>query len=75
MRYFSYQPILLQPGVSALRTEFGSLDQRITNIVYTNGALDPWLYTGMTYTFDEGASVITIPRKLSLPVIPTKTFL
>lgn len=56
-------PILLQPGVSALRTEFGSLDQSITNIIYTNGELDPWLYTGMLYTSDLEAEVITIPCK------------
>lgn len=61
---YSYQPVLLQPAVTALRTEFGSLDQRITHIIYSNGDLDPWLYNGMLFTRDLEAVVINIPRKL-----------
>lgn len=56
-----YQPILLQPAVRNLQVQFGSLEQRITNIVYTNGAIDPWLHNGMLYTRDENAEAILIP--------------
>lgn len=58
-----YQAILLTPSVTALRVEFGSLDQRIANILYTNGEIDPWLYSGMLFTRDFEAEVLTIARK------------
>lgn len=72
--HYSYQPILLQPAVTALRTEFGSLDQRITHIVYSNGELDPWLYNGMLFTRDDETEVINIARKLYLYIFVGKTF-
>lgn len=61
--YFRYAAILLTPANIALRTEFGSLDQRITNIIYTNGAIDTWLYNGMLITRDYNATVFNIECK------------
>lgn len=58
-----YQAILLTPANIALRTEFGSLDQRISNVIYTNGAIDPWLYNGILVSRDPMATVINIECK------------
>lgn len=55
-----YQPILMHPAVRNLQVQFGSLNQRITNIVYTNGAIDPWLHNGMLFTRDLNATAILI---------------
>lgn len=55
-----YDQILLHPAVRNLQVQFGSLDQRITNIVYTNGAIDPWLHNGMLFTRDVNATAILI---------------
>lgn len=52
---------LANPG---LRTIFGSLDQRITNVIYTNGYLDPMMYSGIIYTFDQNSFAHNIERKL-----------
>lgn len=56
----NYQPIALQPALRSLTVEFGALDQRITNILYTNGAIDPWLHSGMLYTRDQNATALLI---------------
>lgn len=48
-----YEAIFLQPAVRQLQLQFGSLEQRINNILYTNGAIDPWLHNGILTTNDE----------------------
>lgn len=35
----------------------------MTNVVYTNGFIDPWLYDGMTYVSGENATVINVNCK------------
>lgn len=55
-----YSAVLQNLAVRDIQVQFGSLDQRITNILYTNGAIDPWLYNGMLSTRDYNATTILI---------------
>lgn len=48
-----YEAIVLNPAVRQLQLQFGSLEQRISNILYTNGAIDPWLHNGILATHPE----------------------
>lgn len=59
----NYNNAELTPALVHLTSQFGALQQRITNIVYTNGAIDPWLHNGMLYTQEYNATVINIARK------------
>lgn len=59
----TYNRAELTPALQHLTAQFGSLQQRITNIIYTNGGIDPWLHNGMLYTRDESAEAFTIPCK------------
>lgn len=43
---------------------FGSLDQRITNMLYTNGELDPFIGNGLSYTFEAGSAAYNIASKM-----------
>lgn len=56
----AYEAILLQPSIVALQNEFGSLYQRVTNVVNTNGVIDTWLYNGMLLSRDVNSTVINI---------------
>lgn len=40
--------------------EFGSVNQSVTNVIYTNGALDLYLNTGMLTTSNPNTVVLTI---------------
>lgn len=53
----------LTPAIIHLINQFGSLRQRITNVVYTNGEIDPWLHNGMMFTRDLNSETIQIPCK------------
>lgn len=54
---------LLNITNEGLRTAFGSLDQRVTSIIYTNGDIDPWYYHGIVYTHDHNSIVLNIDCK------------
>lgn len=61
-----YQRSELTFSTFHLIAQFGSLRQRISNVVYTNGAIDPWLHNGMIFTRDLNSEVIQIPCKKNL---------
>lgn len=48
---------------AALIREFGSLYQSVTNVIYTNGGIDPWLYTGMLVSRDPRTIAMIIESK------------
>lgn len=50
-------------AVNAMVLHFGSFAQRLTNVVYTNGEIDPWFLNGMLETNDLNATIINIPCK------------
>lgn len=51
---------LLRQANNGLRQSYGSLFQRVTNVIYTNGALDPWVTNGIQYTSDRDSIVLNI---------------
>lgn len=59
----SYNADLLIPANAAVIREFGALYQNVSNVIYTNGAIDPWLHTGMQVSLDPNTVVITIDSK------------
>ena len=54
---------LMNIAKDGLKTTFGSLEQRITNTVYTNGEIDPWFYHGILFTHDHNSTVFNIECK------------
>lgn len=48
-----------------MRNTYGSYEQRITNIIYTNGYLDPMRYNGIYYNnnIDDSTFVLNILSK------------
>lgn len=58
-----YSRAELTLAIVHLTAQFGSLRQRISNIVYTNGEIDPSLHNGMMFTRDLNSEVIQIPCK------------
>lgn len=50
-------------SMAELELQFGGYNQQVTNIVYTNGFIDPWLYDGIVSTRAVNASVINIDCK------------
>lgn len=50
-----------------LQLHFSGHSEQITNIVYTNGYIDPWLYDGITYVTAENATVINVDCKEIFP--------
>lgn len=60
MLFNSYDADLLVAANEALIREFGSTDLRVTNVIFTNGRIDPWLYTGVLYSRDSNTTIITI---------------
>lgn len=51
---------LLRLANNGLRQAFGSLNQRVTNVIYTNGQLDPWEGNGIQYTSDRDSIALNI---------------
>lgn len=61
----SYNEDLLISANAALIREVGSFNQTVTNVIYTNGGIDPWLYTGIVYSREPHTSAMTIESKFS----------
>lgn len=61
--FISYDANLLISANAALIREFGSLNQSVTNVIYTNGRIDPWLYTGIQESRDPGTLAMVIDSK------------
>lgn len=57
-------------SIAELQLQYGEAYQSITNIVYTNGLLDPWLYDGVTWVGTENATLINIDCKYILLLNP-----
>lgn len=60
-----YNPLAFLVANLALVNEFGSINQHITRVIYTNGDIDPWLYNGLLATSSWNATVVTILRNYS----------
>lgn len=58
-----YNSINFLNAVSELRLQFANNNELVTNIVYTNGYIDPWLYDGITSVYAENATVINVECK------------
>lgn len=58
-------------SVTQLQLEFGGYSQRVTNIIYTNGFIDSWLYDGIVSASGENVTVINIDCKEILHFIVT----
>lgn len=50
-------------SIAELQLRFRGFYQSVTNIVYTNGFIDPWLYDGITSGVAENSTVINIDCK------------
>lgn len=64
--FHSYNADLLISANAGLIREFGSLNQSLTNVIYTNGGIDPWLYTGILASREPRTIVMLIDGKLKL---------
>lgn len=64
MFFYRYVFETLRQANAGLINTFGSLDQRVTNVIYTNGDLDPWFGHGIIYTHDRDSVVFNIERKI-----------
>lgn len=56
----SYNSDLLIDANAALIREFGSLNHSVTNVIYTNGAIDPWLHTGILVSQEPSTIAMVI---------------
>lgn len=50
---------------AALIREVGSFNQTVTNVIYTNGRIDPWLYTGIEHSREPHTTAMTIESNFS----------
>ncbi|XP_037038173.1 putative serine protease K12H4.7 isoform X2 [Bradysia coprophila] len=55
-----YNSLNFMNAVYDLQLHFSEIYSLISNIVYTNGYIDPWLYDGVTQANAENATVINI---------------
>lgn len=60
---YSYNSDPLAIANANLIREFGSLNPSVSNVIYTNGALDPYLNTGILVARDASEVVIIIEGK------------
>lgn len=51
--------------MAALNARFGGTQPRITNAIYTNGELDPYVSFGISEAAEDDTHVFNIPRKWS----------
>lgn len=51
---------MLRQANNGLRQSLGSLQQRVTNVIYSNGELDPWVANGIQYTSDRDSIAFNI---------------
>lgn len=51
-------------AIASLENEFGSLAQRVTNVFYTNGVIDPWFFNGIILTNEVNSTVTNIECKI-----------
>ncbi|XP_037033331.1 putative serine protease K12H4.7 [Bradysia coprophila] len=56
----SYNANLLITANDALIRELGSLNHSVTNVIYTNGGIDPWLGTGIVESQHPSLIAMTI---------------
>lgn len=63
-KYFSYVFEYINLANDGMRNTYGSLDQRISNIVYTNGQLDPLFNNGIIQSYYADSVVLNINRKI-----------
>lgn len=56
----SYNSELLAIANANIAREFGALNQSVSNVIYTNGALDLYLNTGMLATRNPNTVVVII---------------
>lgn len=59
----SYDADLLISANAALIREVGSLNQSVTNVIYTNGGIDSWLYTGILVSREPRTTAMIIDSK------------
>ncbi|KAJ6641300.1 putative serine protease K12H4.7, partial [Pseudolycoriella hygida] len=48
-------------NVEYLNILYGGQNPKVSYAIYTNGYLDPWLYQGITHTYDENAYAVNVP--------------
>lgn len=63
MRAFSGIKSRLERATRALYVQYGTPNSYATNVVYTNGLLDPWQDSGITGDVVAGSYVVNIQRK------------
>lgn len=59
----SYNADLLIAANAALIREVGSTNQSVTNVIYTNGGIDPWLYNGIVASGEPRTIALIIDSK------------
>lgn len=60
---YSYQLYKLNEATRALIIHYGGRNQQATNIVFTNGILNPWVYDGITQYDGSGSYVYNMQCK------------
>lgn len=58
---FSYDFDELYRTVEYLNINNGGQTPGVTRVFYTNGYMDQWVGSGITYTYDDDAHVVNIP--------------
>lgn len=58
-----YNERQLEVANAGLKRVYGSLSQKVTNVLYVNGMIDPWFTQGIVYENAEHTVVINIDRK------------
>lgn len=63
--HFRYNPDMLVQANSAVENSYGGFYQRVTNVIYTNGLIDPWFYHGISFA-QEPALAFNLERNLQI---------